>query len=558
MYSFSQNFEDVYIHRAFSNITDGFYIDAGAFDPVVDSVTKMLYDLGWSGINLEPGPSFPNFSCRTRDINLPLALTGKEGKIVFYYNAADPGTSTTADCNKPPVSPTIQSYEVVSTTLTAVVQAHAPDRHIHFLKLDIEGSEWDVLQSTNWREIRPELIIAESSKPYTNVRRDEGWTDHMKSFDYEEVFFDGINTYYLRHESLFRRDAFRFPVNVLDGVRKFEPYQHHVLNDPESLALIKNISQEVARVVEAENTTMRDYLDINLHRKLRDQQDEYYSQLCAIADNLPLHFLTSYSALGGNDTEAVIQKISNCIADLSDERQQSIADLALAQEAAERHETALREQEKRTDQAMGTARVLAKRLGDARASRITILQLTERLSAARMDSNAASEAGRLAAAHLKELDHDFAIIDQANPLAERIANARAVPAWRRLLPLGTRSLVRRADSYRDNGDWLEAAQAYARAYAIRPQRVDLCLQMANMLTQLEAFSLAELAYREALAKSPSDGLILLHLGHMFEQSNRPLRACLAYRKSSKLIPDHPHIDVALSRVERSIGISPTN
>src|SRR5436190_13722054 len=99
MYSFSQNFEDVYIYRAFRDVTNGFYIDAGAFDPVVDSVTKMLYDLGWSGINLEPGPSFTSFSCRTRDINLSFALSSTNGEIDFYYNAADPGTSTVGATN---------------------------------------------------------------------------------------------------------------------------------------------------------------------------------------------------------------------------------------------------------------------------------------------------------------------------------------------------------------------------------------------------------------------------------------------------------------------------
>ena len=102
MYSFSQNFEVVYIYRAFRDVDQGFYIDAGAFDPVVDSVTKMLYDLGWSGINLEPGPSFSTLTSRTRDINLPYALASCDGEIDFNYNALDPGTSTTAASTSSP------------------------------------------------------------------------------------------------------------------------------------------------------------------------------------------------------------------------------------------------------------------------------------------------------------------------------------------------------------------------------------------------------------------------------------------------------------------------
>ncbi|MBA3669037.1 MAG: FkbM family methyltransferase [Sphingomonas sp.] len=565
MYSFSQNFEDVYIFRAFSGIADGFYIDAGAFDPIVDSVTKMLYDLGWSGINLEPGPSFPTFSCRTRDINLPLALTGEEGKVRFYYNAEDPGTSTTSDSNRATDSSAIRDYEIASTTLEAVVRAHAADRHIHFLKLDIEGAEWDVLRSTNWREIRPELILVESSMPYTNIRRDHGWSEHMKSFDYEDVFFDGINTYYLRAESLFRQGAFDYPVNVLDGVRKFEPYQHHLLNDPERRVLINNISEEVARAVEAGNSTVREYFEDNLGHNLEVQkslvaqlmseQSEQYTQLRAIAESLPFHAQTQNDARGGNSADAVLREIADSVTNLIEDRERQAADLMRAQQAIEVGSAALRAQEKLADQAVGEARLLAKRLGASRASRLTVLAMTERVAEMRIEGIEAKSTEKAQALQdaYQELDRDLAILEDAPRYDEVMLKARTVPAWRKLFPFGKQALVRRADTYRDQGQWLEAAQSYAQAYAARPERADLCLQMANMLTELHAFSLAEMAYREALLKAPGDGLILLHFGHMLEKSCRPLRARAAFLRSAQINPEHPLIDELLRRVEQSIS-----
>ena len=54
MVSYAQNGEDVVLDRAFAGIRDGFYVDAGASHPVMDSVTKHFYDLGWSGVNVEP------------------------------------------------------------------------------------------------------------------------------------------------------------------------------------------------------------------------------------------------------------------------------------------------------------------------------------------------------------------------------------------------------------------------------------------------------------------------------------------------------------------------
>jgi hypothetical protein len=44
------------LKRALSDIQNGFYIDIGAGDPSIDSVTKLFYDDGWHGINVEPNP----------------------------------------------------------------------------------------------------------------------------------------------------------------------------------------------------------------------------------------------------------------------------------------------------------------------------------------------------------------------------------------------------------------------------------------------------------------------------------------------------------------------
>src|SRR5438876_9312099 len=52
--SYAQNFEDVMLGRVFAGRKTGFYVDVGAADPVNLSVTKWFYDLGWSGLNIEP------------------------------------------------------------------------------------------------------------------------------------------------------------------------------------------------------------------------------------------------------------------------------------------------------------------------------------------------------------------------------------------------------------------------------------------------------------------------------------------------------------------------
>ena len=52
--SYAQNFEDVLLWRALHSVERGFYIDAGAWHPDTDSVTRAFHDRGWHGINVEP------------------------------------------------------------------------------------------------------------------------------------------------------------------------------------------------------------------------------------------------------------------------------------------------------------------------------------------------------------------------------------------------------------------------------------------------------------------------------------------------------------------------
>ena len=83
--AYGGNLEDVLLYRALSTVTHGFYIDVGANDPVEDSVTKLFYDQGWSGINIEPIGRFCEKlkQQRPRDINLPVAASDQSGTITF-------------------------------------------------------------------------------------------------------------------------------------------------------------------------------------------------------------------------------------------------------------------------------------------------------------------------------------------------------------------------------------------------------------------------------------------------------------------------------------------
>ncbi len=56
--TYAQNREDIILHSFLMDVKKGFYVDVGAYHPIIDSVTKYFYEMGWSGVNIEPQSEF--------------------------------------------------------------------------------------------------------------------------------------------------------------------------------------------------------------------------------------------------------------------------------------------------------------------------------------------------------------------------------------------------------------------------------------------------------------------------------------------------------------------
>lgn len=223
---YAQNREDLLIKAFFPDIKNGFYIDVGANDPTIDSVTKLLYDEGWSGINVEPiSKHFKALQTqRKRDANLNIGLSSKAGELTFREYVKGDGLSTldqsmmnfyTKGKHKFPTSD-FKEYRIPVKTLREVI-ADSGNPHVHFMKIDVEGYEYEVIDGNDWQKCRPELICIESN----HINKD--WRPILKMAGYEEVFFDGINGYYIAKESLHRKDYFNYPDAVFSGNPVYYP-----------------------------------------------------------------------------------------------------------------------------------------------------------------------------------------------------------------------------------------------------------------------------------------------------------------------------------------------
>jgi len=218
--SYAQNFEDVMLWRALKNVDLGFYVDVGANDPEIDSVTKAFYERGWRGINIEPIPQwFERLQKeRPRDINLQLAAGREPGEITLF-EIPDTELSTAerafVERHKSERGYRSRKLKVPVETLTNLCERYhtAP---IHFLKIDVEGMEKAVLEGTDFKRIRPWIVLLESTLSMSQEECHAEWEPILLDARYEYVYFDGLNRFYVANEHSELLDAFKYPPNVFD------------------------------------------------------------------------------------------------------------------------------------------------------------------------------------------------------------------------------------------------------------------------------------------------------------------------------------------------------
>ena len=166
---YSQWGEDIFIKDYFRDKKKGFYVDIGSFHPIMYNNTCGLFNIGWSGVNIDLNQtSIDLFNIiRPNDHNICAALSEKsEKRDIFFDNHFSPVNTISKSfyekSNKNISFKNLIKKEVKTKTFNDVIGSISNIPKINFLNIDCEGHDYSVLKSIDLELYNPELVCIET------------------------------------------------------------------------------------------------------------------------------------------------------------------------------------------------------------------------------------------------------------------------------------------------------------------------------------------------------------------------------------------------------------
>lgn len=201
--SYAQEFEDIIIFSALGGHVDkGIYVDIGANDPNVISVTKFFYDRGWRGINIEPLDDKYRLLCveRMEDENINTGVSDENGELEFNIMGTG-STFSTTDVSAEKIKKPVKRFSDLW------VQSKFYGKEVHFCTIDVEGYEKQVLNGIDFTKFRPWIFVIESVTPNTEIPCYDKWESILINNGYLCQLAHGANRYYVEKEKEFLIDG---------------------------------------------------------------------------------------------------------------------------------------------------------------------------------------------------------------------------------------------------------------------------------------------------------------------------------------------------------------
>ncbi len=168
---YSQWGEDLFIKDFFKDKQKGFYVDIGCFHPIMYNNTCLLFNKGWSGINIDLNQtSIDLFNIiRPSDYNVCAAVSYESSeKKLFFDHPFSPVNTIQESFYKNSDKKNSFKYtkdKVVKTkTFKQIIENYKNIPEVDFLNIDCEGHDYSVLRGIDLQIFKPKLICIETHK----------------------------------------------------------------------------------------------------------------------------------------------------------------------------------------------------------------------------------------------------------------------------------------------------------------------------------------------------------------------------------------------------------
>jgi FkbM family methyltransferase len=174
--SWSQMGEDIGLNSHFKHRKSGTYIDLGAFHPNRYSNTRLLYQRGWRGVNIDANEDLiSNFMVeRPEDKNI-CAAVGYKSEYPLYVMSEGLVTTTIKEFRDQEIAigrKEIAERLVKGITLRSILDKYFLEERLTLLTIDVEGADYDALNSISFETLEPnrfpEYLLLETAPPVSN------------------------------------------------------------------------------------------------------------------------------------------------------------------------------------------------------------------------------------------------------------------------------------------------------------------------------------------------------------------------------------------------------
>jgi FkbM family methyltransferase len=204
---YSHGGEDVHILTLLGNKPNGFYIDIGSNDPIHYSNTFKMYTLGWTGILVDGNSKLIEKArkIRKKDICVHALVSNESREIDFYLSGNDLISSIDPEhaASYTNLDSRIEKVSMSTMTIDQIIDQYLPaGQTIDLLSIDVEGHDFEVLQSISLAKYRPGLIVIEDLKQMKADLSNNFYVLYLKNYQYVLVSTDMQNLYFMPEENI--------------------------------------------------------------------------------------------------------------------------------------------------------------------------------------------------------------------------------------------------------------------------------------------------------------------------------------------------------------------